>query len=160
MAKHCPGVELKQALASRPVCEACGMRLGDGIELTPPTRIEQRIRASVQRLLRLLHEPDIAPAIEQRLAAEQNSETAAAVRAAMRLPPTAEPPAVVKVFTREAAAWIADCLRRRPVARRRLDDLIALLANRQLTKRELAQAFARWLDAAGEIGDDDTVEVR
>jgi hypothetical protein len=46
------------------------------------------------------------------------------------------------------------------VARRRLDDLIALLANRQLTKRELAQAFARWLDAAGEIGDDDTVEVR
>ena len=160
MAKHCPGAELKQALASRPVCEACGMRLGDGIELTPPARIEQRIRASVQRLLRLLHEPDIAPAIEQRLAAEQNSETAAAVRAAMRLPPTAEPPAVVKVFTREAAAWIADCLRRRPVARRRLDDLIALLANRQLTKRELAQAFARWLDAAGEIGDDDTVEVR
>jgi len=160
MGKHCPGTDLSQALASSPVCALCGLRLGDSIELAPPSRIERRIRAWVQRLIGLLHEPEVEQAIERRLGAEQDAKTAGAVGRAMKLPPTAEPGAVLRVFTREAAEWIAECLRRRPVGRRRLDDLIALLANKQLTKREVAEAFARWLDAAGGVGDDDVIEIR
>lgn len=159
LAKRCRALDLRSHLEQRLVCPGCGLAYGQPLDLKPPTALLQELQKGVQRALAALRAEERRRCLEQALS---QPETPASVREHAAFPLAAEEApaeALLDHLTPDTLEFLRRVLATRIVARRQLSELLALLANRALAKRELLQVFHRWLDPADQIGPEEMVAV-
>jgi len=159
LAKRCRALDLRSHLEQRLVCPGCGLAYGQTLDLRPLGDLTQELQEGVRKALAALRAEARRKLLEQALS---QPETPASVRehVAPLLDADGAPPEVLlDHLTPETMEFLQRVLTTRIVARRQLSELLALLANRALAKRELLQVFLHWLDAANQIAPEEIVAV-
>jgi len=150
--RYCTGTDLVSALQTSPTCLNCGLHFGQSLDLRPAEEIASLAAQALGNTLIWLHEPERLALAQRRLASESDDEMCLAVQALLDLGSDASAESVLERATDQAVAWLASCLAGRCAGQRRLADLVAKLANRELTRDEITRIFQAWLES-GE-GDD------
>jgi len=159
LSHRCRVLDLPPRLAEAMVCPECGLAYGEKVELRPVAELEHEILTAVQDHLLALRAPERA-ALLRRAMESQAPEAAIRSRLTTLLDATqAGVEELLEACSPATLDFINSVLATRAVATRQLSELVAMLANKNLTKRELLAVFREWLDAREEIGLDDYVTV-
>jgi hypothetical protein len=153
--RRCAGAGLGSSLARAPVCEVCGLRLGENLQLEPAGRIRAGIQQALGQALANLR--DRCQSLREHLHGEP---TAPVKQGAENVLSCAER-GDLKGLLEAASPDVVDWLRRRislKIVPRSLWGLRPILLERRMTKREAVEAFRAWLDPAGQLSDEDMLE--
>jgi hypothetical protein len=136
--------------AGHVVCPLCGLPLGQEVEL--PTAEEMARQAAA---VREEQREELAPARDLLLRRAGGSPRIAEALVVLLAEPPRAAQEEAEALTEEVIAWIRDHRARPAATRRRLGELGARLAGREVTRGEVRRAVEEWLGP----GENDLIEV-
>lgn len=157
LARHCAGAALPAGLQDGPVCPECGLRLGEQFALPDPGELTAELTAAVGRMQRSLIAAERMELLRKRLEGESAGELRE--RLERLLSPRSEQEGLLELLSPDVAEWVATQLGRQVVARRKVHELVARLARKQLTREQALHIFLCWWDEQGVLGEQDLVEL-
>ncbi|HJN15024.1 MAG TPA: hypothetical protein QGH10_06030, partial [Armatimonadota bacterium] len=160
IAQHCSGTGLAESLSDRPTCPRCGLRLDDEVRLLSIDQIREATLGAIRTYIQQLHSPEITATVQayvESLGAD--SPVNHALNRVQTLSLKARPREVMSVFSEDVVAHLNRALGGQLVHSRRLDVLGAKLADRTLTRDEIARIVEAWLEGDDDVRPEDLVVV-
>jgi hypothetical protein len=155
--KHCTGENLPAALGDSPVCQQCGIAMGQRPELPAIDEIERRARDGIRAAGSILKREDVRERVEASLR-EAPADVSERAGGLLTMREEAEPADVVSSCTPEVAQWLSRVLAK-PAASRNIGALVESVKGKRLSKSELLRLFLKWLDSGGALSDEDYVDI-
>lgn len=155
--KQCGRVDLGAGLSDRLVCGDCRLALGESTALRPVAELADLARSGVAQFLARLRQPATRELVEHGLADLPDDGRARSVRRLLADGHAAEE------LLPDTGFAVIDLLNtilvERVVARRSVEDLAYRLRAKRLTRRQVTDSFADWLDPDGRLADDDLIDL-
>ncbi len=160
LAKRCRELSLSQELERGPVCPACGLRLGEEINLRPPEQIAELAERGVEEYVRALRSPTPQRALAEYIRGlPHRGETVRKLAQLVRLPEDASARSLMPLLGDDVLTHLQRALSGQNVRSRSLGELRRQLSGRTLTRDEALEAMRAWLEANGDAGDDDLIHI-
>ncbi|MFW5867508.1 MAG: DUF6079 family protein, partial [Armatimonadota bacterium] len=158
--KRCREMSLSQELERSPVCPACGLRLGEEINLRPPEEIAELAERGVQEYVRALRSPTNQRALAEYIRGlPHRGETVRKLAQIVRLPEETGARALMPLLGDDVITHLQRALSGQNVRSRSLGELRRVLSGRTLTRDEAVAEVRRWLEADGDLDDDDLIHI-
>ncbi|MFO8079547.1 MAG: DUF6079 family protein [Armatimonadota bacterium] len=160
IAKRCREMSLSQALERSPVCPACGLRLGEEINLRPPEEIAEFAERGVQEYVALLRSSANQQALAEYIRSlPHRGETVRKLAQLVRLSDDFGARSLMPLLGDDVLTHLQRALSGQNVRSRSLGQLRRELSGRTLTRDEAIEAMREWLDGNGDIDDDDLIHI-
>lgn len=160
LAKRCRELSLSQELERSPVCPACGLRLGEEINLRPAEEIARLAERGVEQYVRALRSPTNQRALAEYIRSlPHRGETVRKLAQLVRLPEDVSARALMPLLGDDVLTHLQRALSGQNVRSRSLGELRRQLSGRTLTRDEALEAMRQWLEANGDIDDDDLIHM-
>jgi len=160
IAKRCRELSLSQELEQTPVCPSCGLRLGEEINLREPEEIAALAVEGVGEYISVLRSPANQRALAEYIRGlPHRGETVRKLAQLVRLPDEVGARSLMPLLGDDVLTHLQRALSGQNVRSRSLGELRRQLSGRTLTREEAIEAMQQWLEADGDIDDDDLIHI-
>ncbi|MGI5818791.1 MAG: DUF6079 family protein [Armatimonadota bacterium] len=162
LARRCREMSLSQELERAPVCPSCGLRLGEEINLRPAEEIGELARRGVEEHIRALGTSANQQALAEYIRGlPHRGETVRKLAQLVRLPESEDVGArsLMPLLGDDVLTHLQRALSGQNVRSRSLSELRRQLSGHTLTRDEAMETVRRWIEANGDIEDDDLIHI-
>ncbi len=158
--KRCRELNLSQELERQPVCPACGLRLGEEVNLRPPEEIEEMARQGVAEYVRALRSPSNQRALAEYIRTlPHRGETVRKLAQLVRLEGDVGARTLMPLLGDDVLTHLQRALSGQQIKTRSLRELRRELGGRTLSREELMEVLGEWVEGAHDAGDDDLLHI-
>lgn len=160
LAKRCREMSLSQELERSPVCPACGLRLGEELNLRPAEEIQEMAARGVQEYVERIRSQSNQQALAEYIRSlPHRGETVRKLAQIVRLPEEIGARGLMPLLGDDVLTHMQRALSGQQVRSRSLSELRQRLAGRTLSSDEALETMREWLDPDGELDDEDLLHI-
>jgi len=154
--RRCTYPDLAAALDHRPICPACGLALGEEIQLPPVEELKEAIRAGLREYAQVLSEPQFRQQLTTYAAAlPRRGDIPDKLHKVAQLPAEPSPKEILTLVTDNVIGHVNRVLAGKAVIPRNFAELREALAGHTLTKKQTQELFKAWLSGSDPDLDDE-----